>query len=90
MLVRDQLIKHNTYDSLLDEEGRRCWTLQYRENGSKNEKYHMDILPAVNTEGHTIILEKAFSDLKNGNYDNLHILYTLDARIKNVRLKSIA
>ena len=81
MIVHDQLIKHKTYNSLLDEEGRRCWTLQYRENGSKNEKYHMDILPAVNTEGHTIILEKAFSNLNDANYDNLLLSITDNERL---------
>ena len=33
---------------LKEEEGRRCWTLLYRDNSdSPKEKYHMDILPSV-------------------------------------------
>ena len=42
---------------MLDEEGRRCWTLNYTDSS----KYHMDILPSIVSEGHRIILEKAFS-----------------------------
>lgn len=80
-VVKNQLIKHKTYNSLLDEEGRRCWTLKYRENGDLNEKYHMDILPAINTKGHTIILEKAFSDFRDENYDNLLLSITDNERL---------
>lgn len=80
-IVGNQLLRHKTYNSLLDDEGRRCWTLQYRENGDKNEKYHMDILPAVNTKGHKIILEKAFSDLKDENYDKLLLSITDNERL---------
>jgi hypothetical protein len=41
--VGKRLEEHDTYRKMLDEEGRRCWTLQY----SENLNFHMDILPAV-------------------------------------------
>lgn len=75
-LVGDQLRKHKTYDSLLDEEGRRCWTLNYRENGNVNERYHMDILPAVNTTGHSIIKERAYVNLSDQKIDDLVLSIT--------------
>lgn len=75
-IVGTQLSNNKTYESLLDDEGRRCWTLRYRENGTKNEKYHMDILPAVNTTGHSIILEKVFSNLMSQKYENLLLSIT--------------
>lgn len=41
----------NIYSKMLDEEGRRCWTLKYRDNAeSPKERYHMDILPCVADE----------------------------------------
>ena len=47
--VGDRLKSHGTYCDMLDkEEGRRCWTLLYRQNSDDaNERYHMDILPCV-------------------------------------------
>lgn len=39
-LVGDRLKAHETYKKMLDEEGKRCWTLQY-------DEFHMDILPCV-------------------------------------------
>lgn len=36
------------YAKMLDEEGRRCWTLLYRQDTDDQKKhYHMDILPSV-------------------------------------------
>ena len=42
------------YSSMLqNKEGRRCWTLLYRESSDRpKEKYHMDILPAVTDTGY--------------------------------------
>ncbi len=42
---------------MLDEEGRRCWTLIHREAA----KFHLDILPAVVGSNFTILLEKSMS-----------------------------
>lgn len=39
-IVGKRLKEHKTYRSMLEEEGKRCWTLQY-------EEFHMDILPSV-------------------------------------------
>ena len=75
-LVGAQLRKHKTYESLLDEEGRRCWTLKYRENGNESERYHMDILPAVNTSGHSIIKERAYLNLSDQKIENLVLSIT--------------
>lgn len=36
-------LKEGRYEDLLDEEGQRCWTLQYAEG----TKFHMDILPSI-------------------------------------------
>ena len=48
-LVRKRLEGHGTYREMLDkEEGRRCWTLLYRQDSDNaKERYHMDILPSV-------------------------------------------
>ena len=42
-MLGDRLKENETYRRMLDEEGRRCWTLIYA-NGAK---FHLDILPAV-------------------------------------------
>ena len=58
-IVGDRLKDNKTYKEMLDEEGRRCWTLNY----SDSSKYHMDILPSIVSKGHKQILEKAFSSI---------------------------
>ena len=40
-IVGTRLKENDTYERLLDEEGRRCWTLNYA------NEFHMDILPAI-------------------------------------------
>lgn len=42
-LVGDRIKANGTYKTMLDSEGKRCWTLQY----SDNLNFHMDILPAI-------------------------------------------
>jgi len=79
-----RLKENETYRKMLDEEGRRCWTLKYREN-SNSGKYHMDILPAITNNEYSLILERAFTattyedfeklalritDRESNNYDN--------------------
>lgn len=56
-IVGNRLKKNGTYGKMLDDEGRRCWTLLYEDSS----KYHMDILPAIVSSGFTQVLEKAFS-----------------------------
>ncbi len=41
--VGKRLKENLTYSRMLEEEGRRCWTLQY----SDNLNFHMDILPSI-------------------------------------------
>ncbi len=44
-LVGDRLKEHDMYRRMLDEEGRRCWTLIYSEQD--NIGFHLDVLPSV-------------------------------------------
>ncbi len=61
-IVGDQLKANKKIDDLLDKEGRRCWTLKYRQKSDNlNEKYHMDILPAITREGYNIVLNKIYT-----------------------------
>jgi hypothetical protein len=75
-IVGDRLKENATYNTMLDEEGRRCWTLKYREASERNDKYHMDILPAIISDGYLILFEKAFSDGYTKDYNNLSIRIT--------------
>jgi|26BtaG_2_1085354.scaffolds.fasta_scaffold00497_4 hypothetical protein len=75
--VGDRLNESDRYREMLDDEGRRCWTLNYRENAeSANERYHMDILPALISDGYTIILEKAMSADTYEDFDKLRLSIT--------------
>lgn len=47
-VVGDRLKEHGTYRRLLDEEGRRCWTLNYAE--ADGIGFHLDALPALPDE----------------------------------------
>jgi len=44
--IGDQLKSHGRYESMLDPEGRRCWTLQYATQPGR-PGFHVDILPAL-------------------------------------------
>lgn len=72
-VVGNRLKANETYKKILNEEGRRCWTLSY----SDSAKYHMDILPSLVCNGYSIVLEKALSDSTLvTNYDSLAIRIT--------------
>ncbi len=43
--VGDRIKENGTYSRLLDDEGKRCWTLNYAEEDGIG--FHMDILPSV-------------------------------------------
>ena len=63
--VGNRIKSNDTYKRLLDDEGKRCWTLNYAEED--NIGFHMDILPAVpETEetlpAHTIAATNKNSD----------------------------
>lgn len=62
-IVGDELKAHGIYKKLLElPDGRRCWTLGYRNNAENiQDKYHMDILPSVVDYGYQILMEKSFS-----------------------------
>ncbi|MEZ9235549.1 nucleotidyltransferase [Shewanella sp. 10N.286.52.A9] len=46
--VGDRIKSNGTYSRMLDDEGKRCWTLNYAEED--NIGFHMDVLPAVNEQ----------------------------------------
>lgn len=82
--VGDQIKQDKRYESMLDEEGKRCWTLIYAEN----TKFHMDILPAIVGEKHFSLLEKTFSDLSSQDVADLAIRIT-DKTLGNYHTDSI-
>jgi len=47
--VGERIKSNGTYERLLDEEGKRCWTLNYAEED--NIGFHMDVLPAIAESG---------------------------------------
>lgn len=70
--VGDRLKDHDTYKDMLDEEGRRCWTLVYSEEAN----YHMDVLPSIVSNDYRMILEKAFSATELKDIDKLAVRIT--------------
>lgn len=71
-IVGDRLKSHGTFERMLDEEGRRCWTLNYADSA----KFHMDILPALVGSDYEIVLNKAFSSFETESLDGLAIRIT--------------
>jgi hypothetical protein len=62
--VGDRLKESKRYRELLDEEGRRCWTLLYRDNATTTtQKYHMDILPSI--------VDKNYKTIQVSHVENL-------------------
>lgn len=71
--VGNRLKANETYKNMLNEEGRRCWTLMY----SDSANYHMDILPSLVCNGYNTVLEKAFSATAlDKDYESLAIRIT--------------
>lgn len=84
--VGNRLKANETYKNMLDEEGRRCWTLMY----SNSANYHMDILPSLVCNGYNTVLEKAFSATALGkDYESLAIRIT-DNKQNNYYTDTIA
>ncbi|MEE1320235.1 MAG: nucleotidyltransferase [Acutalibacteraceae bacterium] len=54
-IVGNRLKEHKTYRQMLQDEGKRCWTLNYNE-------FHMDILPCVPNDKYYI--EPYFTEIK--------------------------
>lgn len=76
--VGDRLSSSPRYKEMLDEEGRRCWTLLYRQDSENlKERYHMDVLPAVANKDYDeqmrTVLAEAFS---TENMDKISIRIT--------------
>ena len=85
-VVGNRLKDNETYKNMLDEEGRRCWTLMY----SDSANYHMDILPSLVCNGYNIVLEKAFSNTTlDKDYESLAIRIT-DNKQNNYYTDTIA
>lgn len=59
-LVGDRLKDNKTYLSMLDEEGRRCWTLEYAE--ADDIAFHMDVLPAIPEDEEIISILESYGD----------------------------
>jgi hypothetical protein len=77
IIVGDRIKENDTYKDMLADEGRRCWTLEYRKDSDQvKERYHMDILPAIINEGYRVLLEKAFSNTDEKDLDSLSIRIT--------------
>lgn len=58
--VGGRLKDNDTYKKMLEEEGRRCWTLRY----SDDANYHMDVLPCLVANDYKMVMERAFSASK--------------------------
>lgn len=56
-IVGDWLKQHETLKRMLDKEGRRCWTLLHRNDA----KFHMDVLPAIVSNGYRLLFENKMS-----------------------------
>lgn len=52
-MIGARLKENDIYRKMLDDEGRRCWTLQYTEQDSVG--FHLDILPSVPEEKNIIL-----------------------------------
>lgn len=52
-LVGDRLQAHDGYRKMLDDEGRRCWTLNYADGA----QFHMDILPSIPDEDFVLLMK---------------------------------
>lgn len=84
--VGNRLKANELYKNMLEDEGRRCWTLIYAESAN----YHMDILPSIVSSGYNTVLEKAFSSKAlESDYDSLAIRIT-DRKLPNYKTDTIA
>lgn len=57
--IGDRLKANAMYSKMIKEKdgGRRCWTLLYREN-NPDEKYHLDVLPAVVDKDRIFVIDE--------------------------------
>lgn len=75
--VGDRLKESGIYKSMLDKEGRRCWTLLYA-----GDKYHMDVLPSLVEVGYRDKVIRVFRDADTKNVDSLAFRIT-DKTLRN-------
>ena len=78
------------YAPMLDkEEGRRCWTLLYRDDSDNpKEKYHMDILPSVADSRYSEKIKRLFSDsFSDRTVDQISIRIT-DTESRNYEIST--
>lgn len=73
--VGDRIKESKVYESMLDEEGNRCWTIVY------SGAFHLDILPALVGQEHYTLFEKSYSGLAAAQVDELAIRMTDRNRI---------
>lgn len=62
-IIGKELKEHGIFSKLLEiPDGRRCWTMRYRDNAREKEsQYHMDILPSIVDTDYHILYESLFS-----------------------------
>ena len=70
--VGNQIKSDETYREMLDKEGKRCWTLLYAES----TRFHMDILPAIESQNYYQLKERAFSALNKQEVEQVAIKIT--------------
>ena len=64
--VGDRLQENDTYKRLLDDEGKRCWTLEYSEEDKVG--FHLDVLPCVPNPSGFGDTSIALTNKKNNKY----------------------
>ncbi len=76
-IVGNRIKESETYKKMLDEEGRRCWTLLYRKE-SERGSYHMDILPCVINKGYSEVIREMYRNpiFENYKWDKVAIRIT--------------
>ena len=68
MMVGERLDEHERYRKLLDEEGKRCWTLEYAEQDGIG--FHLDVLPSVpDSRGGPLDTSIAITNKQGKTYD---------------------
>jgi len=68
MMVGNRLYEHDRYRKLLDEEGKRCWTLKYAEQDGIG--FHLDVLPSVpDSRGGPLDTSIAITNKQGKTYD---------------------
>jgi len=60
-VIGERLRDHQLYQKMLDDEGKRCWTLEYTEDEAGNE-FHLDVLPSVGESAEMIELLREHTD----------------------------